>query len=34
VEEIVATCGVASAEARLLRRLHGGDATADHDNAA
>jgi hypothetical protein len=25
VEEIVATCGVAGSEARLLRRLHGGD---------
>ena len=25
VEEIVATCGVAGTEARLLRRLHGGD---------
>jgi hypothetical protein len=34
VEEIVATCGVASAEARLLRRLHADGATADHDNAA
>jgi hypothetical protein len=26
VEEIVATCGVAGSEARLLRRLHGGGA--------
>jgi hypothetical protein len=26
VEEIVATCGVAGTEARLLRRLHGGEA--------
>jgi hypothetical protein len=26
VEEIVATCGVATSEARLLRRLHGGAA--------
>ena len=25
VEEIVATCGVAGTEARLLRRLHGGE---------
>ena len=25
VEEIVATCGVAGSEARLLRRLHGGE---------
>jgi len=32
VEEIVATCGVAGTEARLLRRLHAGDAR--RDNAA
>lgn len=32
VEEIVATCGVADTEARLLRRLHG--AEAQRDNAA
>jgi hypothetical protein len=32
VEEIVATCGVAGTEARLLRRLHGADAR--RDNAA
>jgi hypothetical protein len=32
VEEIVATCGVAGTEARLLRRLHG--AGAGRDNAA
>ena len=29
VEEIVATCGVAGTEARLLRRLHGGAAERD-----
>jgi len=29
VEEIMATCGVAGTEARLIRRLHGG-----HENAA
>jgi Protein of unknown function (DUF2802) len=29
VEEIVATCGVAGTEARLLRRLHGGDPGRD-----
>src|SRR5688572_10385416 len=29
VEEIVATCGVAGTEARLLRRLHGGAAGGD-----
>jgi hypothetical protein len=29
VEEIVATCGVAGTEARLLRRLHGGDLGRD-----
>jgi hypothetical protein len=32
VEEIVATCGVAGTEARLLRRLHG--AEAKRENAA
>jgi hypothetical protein len=32
VEEIVATCGVALSEARLLRRLHGG--AIGRDNAA
>jgi Protein of unknown function (DUF2802) len=32
VEEIVATCGVAGTEARLLRRLHGG--ASERDNAA
>ena len=32
VEEIVATCGVAGSEARLLRRLHGG--AAGHESAA
>ncbi len=32
VDEIVATCGVAGAEARLLRRLHGG--ASEQDNAA
>jgi hypothetical protein len=32
VEEIVATCGVAGTEARLLRRLHGG--AAGRDNVA
>ena len=32
VEEIVATCGVAGTEARLLRRLHAADVR--HDNAA
>src|SRR5215471_17553782 len=32
VEEIVATCGVAGTEARLLRRLHGG--AAERDSAA
>ena len=32
VEEIMATCGVANSEARLLRRLHGG--TAERENAA
>ena len=32
VEEIMATCGVANSEARLLRRLHGG--TAGRENAA
>jgi len=32
VEEIVATCGVAGSEARLLRRLHG--AEAGHESAA
>lgn len=32
VEEIVATCGVAGTEARLLLRLHGAD--AHHDSAA
>ena len=32
VEEIVATCGVAGTEARLLRRLHGADAR--RENAA
>ena len=32
VEEIVATCGVADTEARLLRRLHG--AESQRDNAA
>ena len=30
VEEIVATCGVAGTEARLLRRLHAADASRDH----
>jgi hypothetical protein len=36
VEEIVASCGVAGTEARLLRRLHGAHATDEthHDNAA
>lgn len=29
VEEIVATCGVAGSEARLLRRLHGGESGRD-----
>jgi hypothetical protein len=29
VEEIVATCGVAGTEARLLRRLHGAEAGRD-----
>ena len=32
VEEIMATCGIANSEARLLRRLHGG--TAGRENAA
>ena len=32
VEEIVATCGVAGSEARLLRRLHG--AESGHESAA
>ena len=32
VEEIMATCGVAGTEARLLRRLHG--AAAGRENAA
>jgi hypothetical protein len=32
VDEIVATCGVAGSEARLLRRLHGGE--ADRESAA
>jgi hypothetical protein len=32
VEEIVATCGVAGTEARLLRRLHGAD--LERDSAA
>lgn len=32
VEEIVATCGVAGSEARLLRRLHGGE--SGHESAA
>ena len=32
VEEIVATCGVAGSEARLLRRLHGGE--TGHESAA
>jgi hypothetical protein len=32
VEEIMATCGVANSEARLLRRLHGG--AAGRENAA
>lgn len=32
VEEIVATCGLAGTEARLLRRLHG--AAAERENAA
>ena len=32
VEEIVATCGVAGSEARLLRRLHGGE--SGHETAA
>jgi hypothetical protein len=32
VEEIVATCGVAGTEARLLQRLHGG--AAERDSAA
>ena len=32
VEEIVATCGVAGTEARLLRRLHGG--AAERESAA
>jgi hypothetical protein len=32
VEEIVATCGVAGSEARLLRRLHGGE--TDRETAA
>jgi hypothetical protein len=32
IEEIVATCGVAGSEARLLRRLHG--AEAGHESAA
>jgi hypothetical protein len=31
IDEIVASSGLASSEARLLRRLHGGD---DHGNAA
>jgi Protein of unknown function (DUF2802) len=30
VEEIVASCGVAGTEARLLHRLHGADARHDH----
>ena len=30
VEEIVASCGVAGTEARLLRRLHGAEARRDH----
>lgn len=36
VEEIVATCGVAGTEARLLRRLHGAAQLGDahHENAA
>ena len=33
VEEIVATCGVAGTEARLLRRLHGADRERSHDAA-
>ena len=33
VEEIVATCGVAGTEARLLRRLHGVDRERTHDAA-
>jgi hypothetical protein len=33
VEEIVATCGVAGTEARLLRRLHGADRLRAHDAA-
>lgn len=33
VEEIVATCGVAGTEARLLRRLHGADRQHTHDAA-
>lgn len=32
IEEIVATCGVAGSEARLLRRLHGGE--SGHESAA
>jgi hypothetical protein len=32
VEEIVASCGIAATEARLLRRLHG--AAAERENAA
>ena len=32
IEEIVATCGVAGSEARLLRRLHGGE--SGHETAA
>jgi hypothetical protein len=30
VEEIVATCGMAGTEARLLRRLHGADSQRHH----
>jgi len=30
VEEIVATCGVADTEARLLRRLHGAESQRDY----
>jgi hypothetical protein len=29
-EEIVATCGMAGTEARLLRRLHGADSQRHH----
>lgn len=34
VEEIVATCGVQSTEARLLRRLHGAADGERHEHAA